>query len=364
MADAAAGLQARIYTIRKGKKVPFRMDYGERSNCSGLDGKGMQKRQLGNGPLEVSELSFGTWLTIAGGIERQRAIQCIHAALDHGITLFDTANQYGAGEAERVLGEALKAYPRDSYLIATKLFFPVGEEPDHGLSASQIEKQLNRSLERLGVDTIDLYQCHRYDKETPLDETMEALDRVVRTGKVRAIGFSEWTADQIDAAARITETDGLTAFTSSQPQYSMLWRTPEDKVLPACARLGIGNLAFSPLAHGVLTGKYAPGQPPPPGSRAANEQMNLFMETAGRHYRSDYLLKAVVQLKPIAADLGLTMTQMALAWVLRRPGVASAIIGASRPEQIEENVHAVGIALPAEALARIDEVLSSVVVKA
>lgn len=323
----------------------------------------MQYRRLGNGPLEVSELSFGTWLTVAGGIARDQAVRCIHAAVDHGITLFDTANQYGAGEAERVLGEALHSYPRDKYLIATKLYFPVGDEPDHGLSAAQIEKQMNRSLQRLGVEYIDLYQCHRYDKETPLEETLTALVRAIRSGKVRAIGFSEWTAEQIDAAARIAGANGLVPFSSSQPQYSMLWRKPERAVFAACARHGIGNLAFSPLAHGVLTGKYAPGQPPPPGSRAACEQMNMFMETAGRHYRSDYLLEAVAQLKPIAADLGLTMTQMALAWVLRRPEVASAIIGASRPEQVADNVRAIGVTLPAEALDRIDRAIGGVAVR-
>jgi aryl-alcohol dehydrogenase-like predicted oxidoreductase len=319
----------------------------------------MQYRKLGQGPLEVSELSFGTWLTVAGGVARQQAIRCIHAALDHGVTLFDTANQYGAGEAERVLGKALRTYPRDKYLIATKLYFPVGDEPDHGLSAAQIEKQLDRSLARLGVDCIDLYQCHRYDKETPLEETMQALDRAVKSGKVRAIGFSEWTAEQIEAAAGA---EGLIPFSSSQPQYSMLWRKPEDTVFDACTRHGIGNLAFSPLAHGVLTGKYAPGEPPPPGSRAASDQMNMFMETAGRRYRSDFLLAAVEQLKPIAAELGLTMVQMALAWVLRRPEVASALIGASRPEQIEQNVRAIGVTLPADALERIDHVLSGVIV--
>ncbi len=324
----------------------------------------MQYRRLGNGPLEVSELSFGTWLTVAGGIGREQAIRCIHAALDHGITLFDTANQYGAGEAERVLGQALHSYPRYRYMIATKLFFPVSDESDHGLSAAQIEKQLDRSLERLGVDTIDLYQCHRYDKETPLEETLTALDRAVKSGKVRAIGFSEWTGDQIDAAATIAVEKNLIPFCSSQPQYSMLWRKPEAAVFAACARHSIGNLAFSPLAHGVLTGKYKPGQPPPPGSRAASEQMNVFMESAGRHFRSDFLLEAVEQLKPIAADLGLTMPQMALAWVLQRPEVASAIIGASRPEQIADNVRAIGVKLPAEALERIDHAVGSVAVVA
>jgi aryl-alcohol dehydrogenase-like predicted oxidoreductase len=322
----------------------------------------MQYRRLGNGPLVVSELSFGTWLTVAGGVGREQAIRCVHAALDHGITLFDTANQYGAGEAERVLGEALRSFPRDRYLIATKLYFPVGDEPDKGLSAAQVEKQLDRSLQRLGVEVIDLYQCHRFDKETPLEETLTALDRAVQAGKVRAIGFSEWTGEQIDAAAAITGAGGLTAFCSSQPQYSMLWRKPEGKVFAACARRGIGNLAFSPLAHGVLTGKYAPGQPPPPDSRAASQEMNAFMETAGRHYRSDYLLQTVADLKPIAAELGLTMAQMALAWVLRRQEVASAIIGASRPEQIADNVRAVGVKLPAEVLERIDKAVGAVVV--
>jgi aryl-alcohol dehydrogenase-like predicted oxidoreductase len=324
----------------------------------------MQSRQLGLGPLKVSELSFGTWLTVAGGIAREQAIRCIHAAVDHGITLFDTANQYGAGEAERVLGEALRAYPRDCYMIATKLYFPVGSEPDRGLSAAQIEKQLDRSLRRLGVDCIDLYQCHRWDAETPLEETLAALDRAVRAGKVRAIGFSEWTAEQIEAAAKIAGNCGLTAFSSSQPQYSMLWRRPEAEVFAACARHGIGNLAFSPMAHGVLTGKYKPGEAPPAGSRAASEEMNVFMETAGRHFRSDYLLEAVAQLKPVAADLGLTMAQMALAWVLRRPEVASAIIGASQPEQIADNVRAVGVKLPVEALERMDRAVGGVVVRA
>jgi len=322
----------------------------------------MQYRPLGRSPLKVSELSFGTWLTVAGGIARAQAIRCIQAALDLGITLFDTANQYGAGEAERVLGEALRPYPRDSYLIATKLFFPVGDEPDHGLSAPQIEKQLDNSLARLGVDFIDLYQCHRFDNQPPLEETLQALDKAVKSGKVRAIGFSEWTADQINAAAAITNESGLATFTSSQPQYSMLWRKPEAAVFAACTRHGIGNLAFSPLAHGVLTGKYLPGQPPPSGSRAASEEMNVFMESAGRHYRSNYLLEAVAALKPIAADLALTMPQMALAWVLRRPEVSSAIIGASRPEQIADNVRAIGIKIPAEALSQIDRLLADVIV--
>ena len=322
----------------------------------------MQLRRLGNGPLSVSELSFGTWLTAAGGVERERAIRCIHAAFDHGITSFDTANEYGHGEAERVLGEALSAIPRDQVFVATKLFFPMDDENDKGLSATQIEKQLNRSLERLQMDYVDLYYCHRWDKETPLDETMEALHHAIQAGKVRSIGVSEWTGEQIDQAAQIATENGFTAFTASQPQYSMLWRRPEAKVFTACARHGVGNIVFSPLAHGVLTGKYRPGQPPPPDSRAANEQMNRYMETAGRHYRSDYLLTAVDALRPIAADLGVTMAQMALAWVLRRTEVASAIIGASRPEQIADNVQALGIPLPEEVLQKIDAILKEVTV--
>lgn len=320
----------------------------------------MHSRRLG--PLQISELSFGTWLTVAGGIERQRAHRCIHAAVDHGITLFDTANQYGAGEAERVLGEALNVYPRDRYLIATKLFFPVGDEPGHGLSAAQIQLQLDRSLQRLGVDHVDLYQCHRFDNDTPLEETMNALDCAVRSGKVRAIGFSEWTDEQIEAAMQVARISGLTPFVSSQPQYSILWRKPEGRIFDACTRHGIGTLAFSPLAHGALSGKYTPGQPPPADSRAANPAMNQFMETAGRHYRSDQLLQAVAQLKPIASDLGLNLSQMALAWVLRRGEVTSAIIGASRPEQIAENVLANGIKLPAHALEAIETAVKDVVV--
>lgn len=322
----------------------------------------MRYRQLGNGPLTVSEISFGTWLTVAGGIARDQAIRCIHAALDHGITLFDTANQYGGGEAERVLGEALRSFPRDKYLIATKLYFQVGGEQDHGLSAGQIEKQLNRSLERLGADYVDLYQCHRFDAETPLEETLRALDRAVQSGKVRAIGFSEWTAEQIDSAAALAGNAGLVPFSASQPQYSMLWRKPETSVFPASARHGIGNLAFSPLAHGVLTGKYKPGEPPPPGSRAASDEMNIFMETAGRHYRSNYLLEAVARFQPIADELGFTVAQLALGWVLRRPEVASAIIGASRPEQIRDNVRAVGVTLTGETIAQIDEALNGAIV--
>jgi aryl-alcohol dehydrogenase-like predicted oxidoreductase len=322
----------------------------------------MHKRRLGNSTLEISELSFGTWLTVAGGIERQQAIRCIQTAFDNGINFFDTANQYGAGEGEQIVGEALRKYSRDRYLIATKLFFPVGDDPDHGLSAAQIDKQLDNSLRRMKLDTIDLYQCHRFDPDTPLEETLLALSRAVQVGKIRAIGFSEWSAEQIGLALDLIGDGNLTPFASNQSQYSILWRKPESAVLDLCALHRIGFLAFSPLAHGVLSGKYTAGRQPPPDSRAASEDMNKFMETAGRHYRSDYLLEAVAHLKPVAAELGLTMAQMALAWVLRREEVTSAIIGASRPEQILENIKSVGVNLPADVIDLVNRTVSDVVV--
>jgi len=323
----------------------------------------MQYRRLGDGPLTVSEISLGNWLTAGAAVEAATATRCVHVALDLGITLFDTANMYGAGEAERVLGEALRTSgrSRDQYLIATKVFNPVPPEPDKGLSAEQIAKQLDRSLERLGVEYIDLYQCHRYDKETPLEETLEALDRAVGSGKVRSIGLSEWPVEKIYAAAELTAKHGWAAMSSSQPQYSLLWRKPEAAVFAACREHGLGNIVYGPLAQGVLTGKYTPGQAPPPDSRAADAKSNFAMETLGRRFRSDEVWAAVDGLKPIAAELGLTMPQLALAWVLRRAEVSSAIIGASRPEQVVANVAASGVKLPEEALVRIDAALKGVV---
>jgi 1-deoxyxylulose-5-phosphate synthase len=326
----------------------------------------MQYRRLGAGPLVVSEISLGNWLTAGAAVEAATAIRCVHAALDLGVTLFDTANMYAAGEAERVLGEALRGSgrSRDKYLIATKVFNPVGDEPDRGLSAAQIVKQLDRSLERLGVEYIDLYQCHRYDKETPLDETLAALDRAVESGKVRSIGLSEWPAEKIHEAAKLTAEHGWTPMTSSQPQYSLLWRKPEENgVFAACREYGLGNIVYGPLAQGVLTGKYTPGQPPPADSRAANSEANFTMETLGRRFRSDEVWSAVAQLRQIADELRLTMPQLALAWVLRRPEVSSAIIGASRPEQVIANVAASGVTLPEEALTQIDAALGDVVLR-
>ena len=313
----------------------------------------MQYRKLGNSDLNVSEIALGSWLTYGGGVEQTRALDCVKAAFDVGINFIDTANVYGRGAAETVLGEALANVPRKSYILATKVFFPMSAT-DQGLSRAQISKQLDNSLARLKTDYVDLYQCHRYDAKTPLEETMEALTAAVKSGKVRYIGFSEWPVDKIEAAAKLPN---VAQFISSQPQYSMLWRGPEEKVIPYCAKHGISQIVWSPLAQGVLTGKYKPGKAPPADSRAANNDMNGFM---GGDLMSEAVLKSVQELLPIAKDAGLTLSQLALAWVLRQPNVASAIIGASRPEQVKENAAASGHKLSADILARIDRVLQPV----
>ena len=300
----------------------------------------MKYRQLGDSDLRVSEISLGSWLTYGVGVEADKARACLDEAFEQGINFIDTANIYGRGAAESFLGEALKERPRDSYILATKLYFPM-TPTDRGLSREQVEKQLDASLERLRTDHVDLYQCHRYDPETPLDETMEALTRAVESGKARYVGFSEWPADKIEAAI---EMQGMVRFVSSQPQYSMVWREPEDEVIPLCAANGISQIVWSPLGQGVLTGKYDPDRPPPKDSRAASEEMGGFMD---RLMQPD-LLRAVQALKPIAAEAGLTLPQFALAWVLREPNVASAIIGASRPEQVRENAAASGVTVDSE----------------
>jgi len=292
-------------------------------------------RKIGDSDLEVSEIALGSWLTYGAGVEADAALACLDAAFGQGINFIDTANVYGGGAAETFLGQALKGRSRDSYILATKLYFPMSET-DRGLSAEQIEKQLNASLKRLEVDVIDLYQCHRYDWDTPLEETMKALTRAIDSGKVRAIGFSEWPAERIKAALDMT---GVAKFVSSQPQYSLVWREPEDEVIPLCADNGISQIVWSPLGQGVLTGKYDPDKPPPPGTRATSERMGRYMD----RLMQPKLLRAVQQLKPIAEEAGLTMPQFALAWVLREPNVASAIIGASRPQQVIENAHASGV---------------------
>ena len=310
----------------------------------------MKYRKLGSSDLLVSEIAFGSWLTFSSAARRESAVACVHRALDHGITLFDTANVYGRGEAERVLGEALGGIARDRVILATKLFFPMSET-DRGLSRAQIEKQIDASLARLKVSYVDLYQCHRYDDETPLEETLEALTRAVRAGKARYIGFSEWPVDRIEAALALPRVE---KFVSSQPQYSLLHREPERAIFPLCARSGISQIVWSPLAQGLLTGKYAPGAPVPTDSRAADDSMKGFLRPAW--FRPE-VLRAIQALRPLADQVGLTLAQFSLAWVLRQPNVAAAIIGASRPEQVDENVAASGHSLPADLVSHAEKLL-------
>ncbi len=311
----------------------------------------MHYRQLGNSDLKVSEIALGSWLTYGVAVEAKKSRACLARAFDCGINFIDTANVYGHGAAESFLGKSLRGQARDSYVLATKLYFPMSDT-DQGLSAEQIHKQVNDSLRRLSTDYIDLYQCHRFDPGTPLEETMQALTEVVKAGKVRYVGFSEWTAAQIQAAMDIPD---VVSFVSSQPQYSMLWREPESEVIPLCKNNGISQIVWSPLAQGVLTGKYGKGVKPPLDSRACNPQMNFFMD----RLLDDKLLKGIDSLHPIAADLGISMTQLALAWVLREANLAAAIIGASKPEQVVENAAASGIQLDAAILQAIDAVLES-----
>ena len=312
----------------------------------------MEYRRLGASDLVISEISLGSWLTYGASVERERAAACVDRAFELGINFFDTANVYGRGGAESFLGEVLSRRPRSSYYLATKVFFPMSRT-DRGLSAKQIRKQSEASLQRLRTDYVDLYQCHRYDPDTPIEETMAALTELVRSGKARYIGFSEWTAKQIHLAITLPDVE---RFVSSQPEYSMLWRKPEGEVFTICRNNGIGQIVWSPLAQGALTGKYRPGEPPPPGSRAAGRDSAMM----GR-FRSDSVLEAVQRLRPIADGLGLTMAQLALAWVLREPTVASAIVGASRPEQLNENAGASGIKLDDDTLVAIDEALGDAV---
>jgi aryl-alcohol dehydrogenase-like predicted oxidoreductase len=309
----------------------------------------MQYRQLGSSDLHVSEISLGSWRTYGGGVGREQAEACVTTAFDVGINFIDTANVYSGGRAEEFLGAVLADRPRDSYVLATKLFFPMSET-DRGLSRQQVLKQIDASLARLRTDYVDLYQCHRYDWDSPLEETMEALTDVVRAGKARYLGFSEWPPEKITEAL---ELPGVEKFVSSQPQYSMIWRGPERDVIPLCAANGISQIVWSPLAQGVLTGKYEPGRPPPADSRASSDQMNYFMDATG----DEVLLGRVQKLLPLAEGLDLSPAQLALAWVLREPNVASAIIGASRPEQVVDNAAASGVAFDEATLQQIDEIL-------
>jgi 1-deoxyxylulose-5-phosphate synthase len=308
-------------------------------------------RKLGASDLRVSEIAFGSWLTFQGWSRKRSAIDCVHRALELGITLFDTANVYGVGKAELVLGGALKGVPRDSYVLATKVFFPMSDV-DRGLSRAQILKQIDGSLERLQVSYVDLYQCHRYDEHTPLEETMQALTDVVRAGKARYIGFSEWPVERIEQALAMPDVE---RFVSSQPQYSLLHREPERALLPLCERSGISQIVWSPLAQGVLTGKYLPGARVPSDSRAADRSMKGFLKESWFEPR---MLEAIQSLKPVAAEAGLTLAQFALAWVLRQPNVAAAIVGATRPEQVDENVAAGGHPLAPELVARAEQILA------
>lgn len=301
----------------------------------------MKQRQLGDSDLLVSEISLGSWLTYSGGIEKAESIACVRTALDLGINFIDTANVYGRGAAETLLGEALEGVDRSSYILATKVYGRMSET-DQGLSKEQIFKQLDQSLQRLKTDYVDLYQCHRYDTETPLAETMEALSEVVRQGKVRYIGFSEWPLDKIEAAANMK---GVVPFVSSQPQYSLLWPYPQGELFPLCADYGITQIVWSPLAQGVLTGKYKPSAALPADARASHQTMG---EIFPKKWLDPALLAAVERLKPLAQEAGLTLAQFALAWVLRQANVSSAIIGASRKEQVIENAAAASKRVPHE----------------
>jgi len=317
----------------------------------------MRYRKLGDSDLEVSEISLGSWLTFAGGVEFEQTRACTDAAFEAGITFFDTANVYGRGAAEAAWGEILSGRPRDSYVLATKVWGQMSDDPaDRGLSAAQIAKQIDASLERLQTDHVDLYQAHRFDPDVPVEETIEALQRVVASGKARYLGFSEWTTEQIQAALDVAGPD---LFVSSQPQYSMLWQAPEAELFPLSAANGISQIVWSPLGQGVLTGKYRTGAAPPADSRAASSDMNIAMDLV----LSDGTLAAVDRLRPVAEGAGLSLTELALAWVLRRPEVASAIVGASRPEQVRANAKASGIELDAETLAAVDEALGDAPVR-
>ncbi|MDB6426391.1 aldo/keto reductase family protein [Curtobacterium sp. 20TX0008] len=318
----------------------------------------MEFRYLGNSGLKISEITYGNWLTHGSQVENDVATQCVRAALDAGITTFDTADTYANTAAETVLGEALKAERRQSLEIFTKVYWPTGPKGhnDVGLSRKHVMESIDGSLERLQTDYVDLYQAHRYDHETPLEETMQAFADVVRQGKALYIGVSEWNADQIRAGAALAKELGFQLI-SNQPQYSMLWRVIEGEVVPASKQLGLSQIVWSPIAQGVLTGKYKPGQPAPEGSRATDEKGGADMI---KRFMRDEVLEAVQRLQPVADQAGLTLAQLAIAWTLQNPNVASAIVGASRPEQVTDNVKAAGVTLDADALAAIDEALGDI----
>ena len=318
----------------------------------------MEYRRLGNSGVRVSEISLGSWLTYGGSVAEEQARSCIDRAYDIGINFFDTANVYMRGAAEEIVGRALRDFERDSYFLATKVYFPMGEGPnDRGLSRKHVTEQCHASLRRLGVDYIDLYQCHRYDENTPLEETLRTLDDLVRQGKVLYIGVSEWTDDQISDALRIAGELNLDRIVSNQPQYNMIQRRIEGGVIPLCEREGVGQVVFSPLAQGVLTGKYRPGDAPEEGTRAADPESNRFMQ----QLMNEEVLSAVDGLRSVASEVSLSLPQLALAWVLRQDNVSSAIVGASRPEQVDDNAAASGAKLPAHVVSEIDGILDGVI---
>ncbi|MCB0917246.1 MAG: aldo/keto reductase family protein [Actinobacteria bacterium] len=319
----------------------------------------MEHRHLGSSGLKISELAYGNWLTHASQVERDQAQECVNAALDAGITTFDTADVYAGTRAEALLGELLAGHRRDGLEIFTKVYWPTGPgQNDVGLSRKHILRSAEASLRRLRTDYIDLYQAHRFDVMTPLEETLRAFDDLVRSGKVLYIGVSEWTAEQIGEALRIADEMGLDRIVSNQPQYSMLWRVIEAEVVPTCIASGIGQIVWSPLAQGVLTGKYKPGQPPPPGTRAMTKEGGRFMA----RWLEEPVLQRVAELQTLAADYGLSLPELSLAWVLAQPGISAAIIGATRAEQVQQNVRASGMSLDAELLAQVDEVLGDAIV--
>lgn len=312
----------------------------------------MQYRRLGSSGMRVSEVCLGSWLTYGNATDAKTAEACVDRAFEVGINFFDTANVYAGGRAEEIWGEIFKKYDRDDFVIATKVYFPMGDGPnDRGLSRKHIREQCERSLKRLQMDYIDLYQCHRYDSDTPLEETLRALDDLITAGKVLYIGFSEWPAHRIAEAITLQKMLNFDRFVSSQPYYNLTGRGIEREVMPLCHREGIGQIVFSPLAQGILTGKYKPGQPLPADSRAADPRQNMFMNQGKL---DDSLLERVQRLQPIADREGLTLAQLALAWILQRPEVSSVIIGASRPSQLEENAGASGRTLSAETMAEIN----------
>jgi aryl-alcohol dehydrogenase-like predicted oxidoreductase len=317
----------------------------------------VESRRLGRSGLNTSAIAYGNWLTHGGQVEEDAAHACVRAALDAGITTFDTADVYAGTRAESVLGRALAGQRREGLEVFTKVYWPTGPgHNDRGLSRKHITESCHSSLRRLQTDYVDLYQAHRYDPTVPLEETMTAFADLVRAGKVLYIGVSEWNAEEIAAGAALARDLGVQLI-SNQPQYSMLWRVIEDEVVPTSEKEGISQIVWSPLAQGVLTGKYLPGQQPPADSRGGHAEVGGSM----RRFLRDDVLTAVQGLRPVAEDLGLSMAQLAIAWVLQNPNVAAAIIGATRPEQVHDNVVAAGVTLDADVLARIDEVLGDVV---